>query len=65
MSPRSMPRGLRSPQMILGCGLGSLGDRLGDLFHMIFTHFNSSLACIVILGLDGHGKTTLANAGAC
>src|SRR5216683_4818581 len=57
MSPRSMPRGPRSPQIFFG-----RDSELAQIIHMIFTSLGTRPAHIAILGPGGYGKSTLANA---
>src|SRR6266851_167633 len=57
MSPRSMPREPRLPQIFFG-----RDSELAEIIHMIFTNLGSRPARIAILGPGGYGKSTLANA---
>src|SRR6266851_3646440 len=57
MSPRSMPRGPRSPHIFFG-----RDSELAQIIHMIFTSLGTRPAHIAILGPGGYGKSTLANA---
>ncbi len=57
MSPRSMPREPRLPQIFFG-----RDSELAEVIHMILTNLGSRPARIAILGPGGYGKSTLANA---